>query len=340
MQIKKASRRSVASVGFTLVELIVVIAIVVLLIGILLPALSGAAGLAKTTKTQGTMNDFAKACDLFQQEHGFYPGILDEVELASLGNPPPISGTENALLHLMGGAIVWDTTGSAPTTPGFDIALPNNRSLRIFDPDGLGRATELGDGPVINGKRYGSYYSPAGAELGVARGQAGEPGNFQIPDLLDAWGNPIVYLRKARRIGQVFDTSNPANAQFLRSGADPYLLSTLLGEGANDQTSASGNAGYSLFNVSGTSSVNGAFNRSDWNLMQLIGHQGFTSGVAGANLNYTATRGEFMLVSAGPDGVYFSRTDGAGSASTTVDEIITAASISEWDDVVIVGGGK
>ena len=88
--------------GFTITELLIVIGIIVLLIGILLPALGKVNERAKVAETNATMEEFAKACEAFRQEFGFYPGIVPEEILAS---DPQISGTENAIFHLMGGAI-------------------------------------------------------------------------------------------------------------------------------------------------------------------------------------------------------------------------------------------
>ena len=87
-------------------ELVVVIGVIAVLAGILLAAMGGVRRKALATTTLSTMTEFSKACDAFQLEHGRYPGLIPENNLArglpSL-SPPNISGTENALLELMGG---------------------------------------------------------------------------------------------------------------------------------------------------------------------------------------------------------------------------------------------
>ena len=73
------------------------------------------------------MQSFGKACDAFQLDHGRYPGIIPETILAA---NPLISGTENAILDLMGGAVRGDDpdydTYSAPdwTEIIIDAAAP------------------------------------------------------------------------------------------------------------------------------------------------------------------------------------------------------------------------
>lgn len=101
------------STGFTLTELLVAIGIIALLIGLLLPALSAVNQRAKKSATAALMEQFANACNAFQQQFGYVPGLVPEdvlaYDTAQSGGVAKISGTENAILHLMGAA-------SAPTT--------------------------------------------------------------------------------------------------------------------------------------------------------------------------------------------------------------------------------
>ena len=97
--------------GFSLTELLVVIGIIALLAGVLLTAMSKVRSQALKTQTVATMVEFSKACEAFQLEHGFYPGVIPETDLAdgdgAWSNGEQFSSTENALLHLMGGYRVF-----------------------------------------------------------------------------------------------------------------------------------------------------------------------------------------------------------------------------------------
>ena len=329
-----STRRS----GFTLIELLVVIGIIVLLIGILLPALAAVNKAAKKTETQATMNEFAKACDLFFQTHGFYPGVVPENILAADagGGAPQLSSTENALLHLMGGFVrEADVTpaeyASFTTANGWEEITLNGTYRIKVNPD------EMGTGPTIQGKRYDSYFSPGQDELVITSGQVGEPGNVQLPDLLDAWGQPIIFTKRARGIGVLI------GEQFIFAGALPYLESLELGELNRPQQDPGGGAvEYSALNPSGgTAGCNGAFSLVNWNLMMLIGHPSFSTGDCGSGtLQYDTARGDYLLLSAGADGVFLSQTDGPGTPSNPTDEIETGTALELYDDIIIMGGGS
>ena len=316
--------------AFTLVELLVVIGIIALLVGILLPALAAVNVAAKNTRTTSTLTEFSKACDLFQQEHGFYPGVFSEEELADWGGGiPPLSGTENALLHLMGGYLS-PTDPNYASTSGVVIQHPGTgKEIKVVDKNNDGVADGLGDGPIINGKRFSSYYAPAGDALAVTRGQAG-PVAIDIPDVLDAWGQPIIYVRRARGIGPLVDApGNPA--QFYSESMTPYTESTNLGE--LNQPQHSGNSGeYSLLSENALNAGD-----VDINLATLITNMAFFD--PNNRLAGTA-KGSYALISAGEDGVYFNRNEDVNPNPPGFDIIFAPVAVREYDDLVIAGGGQ
>lgn len=334
--------------GFTLIEILVVVGIIALLIGILLPALSKVQERARMTQTMGLMQEFAKACDAFQQEFGRYPGLVPEEILA---NDPQISGTENAMLELMGGGVRKndvDTSTYTNTTTGFGAS---GWEKLTFKPTGQPdfevkiNVGKIGDGPFINGKQYPPFFAPKANDLRPTAGQKGELATIKIPDLMDAWGNPIIFLRAARNVGPLAGT-NVDRAQFLvlddggtKYGTmDPYLGSVSLGDSSLPQTKAGAGTSpiYTLFEDGST-----AVDKKKL-FAQFLRHPGF--GDYDKPLSGTP-RGKYLLISAGKDGIYFSRIDGLGNKTTPVTPTVILntkeglAGLDNWDDIRMFGGG-
>ena len=325
--------------AFSMVELLVVIAIIAVLAGILLVALKGVRERALATQTRATMQEFSKACDSFQIEHGRYPGIIPEGILAA---NPQISGTENAILHMMGCYRVLspfdDPTG--PVGQDYDNYGDCNDPNIICPPFGTTGwqlkvdVTRIGEGPLINGTLHSPYFTPKGDELSVTRGQmyTGFNGMNEagIPDLIDSWGQPIVFVRRSRPIGPLaLDAGVDGPPQFLYGTMVPYITSTGLGEFGLDQTNADKG---SIFNSAGNPTATFA---------QILRHAAF--GEPDEPLKGKA-QGAYMLFSAGPDGIYFSRADGPGTSVNPVDNIVDGnfgnpLVVNEYDDIRIFGGG-
>ena len=334
--------------GFTLIEILVVVGIIALLVGILLPALGKVQERARMTQTMGLMQEFAKACDAFQQECGRYPGLVPEEILA---NDPQISGTENAMLELMGGGVRKndvDTSTYTNTTTGF--GAPGWVEL-TFTPTGQPafnvkiNVGKIGDGPFINGKQYPPFFAPKANDLRPTAGQKGELATIKIPDLMDSWGNPIIFLRAARNVGPLAGT-NGDRAQFIvlddggtKYGAmDPYLGSDSLGDSSLPQTKA-GAQGSSIYTVfeDGSDAT-----QKKKLFAQFLRHPGV--GDPDKPLSGTP-RGKYLLISAGKDGIYFSRIDGLGNKTTPVtpnyilENKEGLAGLENWDDIRLFGGG-
>jgi len=316
--------------GFTITELLIVIGIIILLIGILLPALGKVNERAKVAETNATMEEFAKACEAFRQEFGFYPGIVPEEILAA---DPQISGTENAILHLMGGAIDQNDPefdqGPYVTWPQITFGSgPNTFRIRY-------NVSEIGKGPRIAGQSYAPFFSPKSTELAPTTGQVladGTADDKAIPDLLDAWGQPIMYLRAARGVGDlVGEYASGARNQFVIEPIYPYLLSDFLGELGQAQADS-------------ILRLNSGSNRAK-TLAQLIRHPGFgnenqpnSGGAIGT------AKGKIVLMSSGADGIYFSQYDGPGTEAAPQTNIRTGSYakpgvVGDYDDVAVFTGG-
>jgi prepilin-type N-terminal cleavage/methylation domain-containing protein len=333
-----SSRQLPARKAFTLTEMLVVIGIIALLIGILLPALSRVQQRARKTQTENLMQGFLKSAEVFQQQFGFYPGIVPE---AILANDPKISGAENAILHMCGGAITEDD-------PNWNVAPYNTWQQIDFNPPGGGtpfrirvNVTKVGEGPRIAGVQYKSFFTAKADDLTAVPGQnltttsddryASDP--FRIPDLVDSWGQPIIYMRQMRPSGStlvsgaVGSSANMSNCVFAFQGIRPYVSSVALGELAQSQ------AANSVLSVAPLA-------ERDANLAQIIRNVSY--GAPGAPLA-GASRGAIVLISAGADGIYFSTRDGAGSQTSPVNSIQSHPQgpyvVNEYDDIRVFGGG-
>ncbi|MDA1008711.1 MAG: prepilin-type N-terminal cleavage/methylation domain-containing protein [Planctomycetota bacterium] len=309
----KTARRA-----FTLTELLVVIGIIVILIGLLLPALSKVSQRAKVTETQALMQEFGKACDAFQLQFGFYPGVAPENALAPIdGVIPPISGMENALLHLMGGAIRNDDPEYATFTTGWaTLALANGVILKI-NPAEIGKRTR------VQGKWYPPFFTPKGNQIGTATGQVNE--SILLPEVLDSWGQPILYVRAARGTGPLTGTV-ATNPQFLMESMNPYLKSTALGELALDQTSTTEG-----------SILNSSSNYGAWGAV--LRHPGFGKFSTLADSLAGTARGKYVLISPGADGVFYSYKDGVNQTSLAHIDYSKAGIAERYNDIVVFGGG-
>ena len=335
--------------AFTLVELLVVIALIGVLAALLLSALSSAQQRARATQTTATMEAFAAACETFFQDHGEYPGVVpDALLMANLDNNgvPPISSLENALYHLMGGYIIANNSNDnlyqqfngqeVVFSPTFRIKFANN-------------AEQIGNGPIIGGRQYPSYFTPPEGTLIKAFGQVG--GGPNLLDITDAWGQPLILLRKQRTIGLLPNNSNPdspdgnpSSWQFRTEGIAPYVESNNLGDLRRQQqfidiprSDPEEGQPSSVLSRAGDnqSSYNG-------NIGRLLANSAIqdTSGL------FAQARGAMLLISSGPDGIYFSTWDGPGSPSKPVfnwedidanqagNQPLTEAALGEYDDIL------
>ena len=330
--------------GFTITELIVVIGVIAVLAGILLAAMGGVRRKAMSTRTESTMTEFSKACDTFQLEHGRYPGVIPEDVLADT-EVPKISGTENALLDLMGGARV-----SSPTFTDADFGILVGEVIDLGGGWTLKVNLDLmGAGPLINGTPYAPYFTPQDSVLVAMKSdgdsapypfgrQAGAPVlDRQIPELMDAWGQPIVFVRRARPSGPLAGLkTDPVQPQFYMNSMKPYTTSAVLGEFGKDQTNQ----------VSGSILNAGGDNKQKPTFAQILRHPSLGSFGDAQKAQAGTARGAYILISAGPDGIYFSRQDGPGTLKDPIDDIVAGLQehhnptiVKEYDDIRIFGGG-
>ncbi|MCH7547056.1 MAG: prepilin-type N-terminal cleavage/methylation domain-containing protein [Planctomycetes bacterium] len=324
--------------GFSLVELMVVISIIAVLVGLLLVALGRVRTAASITRTKNTMQQFAAACDQFQQEYGRYPGVIPEPVLASLPNNP-LSTTENALLELMGGyRVLKPGEENIPAIKddydaysGTVIALGPVWRLKVD-------VNRIGEGPFIDGKANGPFLAPDENAFGLVSGQAlGASFNaLELPDLLDDWGQPIIYLRRLRSRGPLFFDIPNDLPQFLIAGLDGYLKSPGLGELGQNQDYDSSPGG---------SILTDSLTNFEKNYAYVLRHPALGSSDPNEVRKTSTARGAYVLISAGPDGIFFSAQDGPGAPGDEVTalggnpDINPDRAVDEYDDIRIFGGG-
>jgi len=184
--------------GFTMVELLVVISIIIVLAGLLMPAIMAAMRKAHETQTLNLIHQCEVAAQSFFNDYGDYPpSTWAEVdELFKIPNPNPAdigtgSGWDGGLFSGISGTNGYRDQNSSPSTI--------NEGIEVLT---YCLATRNG----------GPYLQPSADQLGNTDGdhddadldgdgtndvrQATNPyfGGNQVFELVDYWGNPLVYF--------------------------------------------------------------------------------------------------------------------------------------------------
>lgn len=197
--------------AFTLVELLVVVSIILVLIAILIPAIGGARNSARKTTTTTLMTAVGNAISQFKSQNNRLPGYFSQAELGNPQNRTGFTSMENALLDLAGG-IEPSSNPCGETVSGDHIV-----KITINHQDGLKcviiNTTRVGasDGPGylnMSAKGVGSTL-PQASGLAPARVPNDQiedtdtysAGKFQMPDILDAWGRPIILWARNEAAG-------------------------------------------------------------------------------------------------------------------------------------------
>jgi type II secretory pathway pseudopilin PulG len=321
--------------AFSVTELLVVVAIIGLLVAVLLPVLGTVRRRANAAKTESTMQGFATACATYRETFGFSPGVVPE---ATLADDPEIAGTENALLALLGGSVRRDDVGQSafearyPASEGWVLVTFGGEGMTPGDYRIKINRGRIGEGPVVDGRDHPPFARLDADELALMRGEqivspSNGPEPLRVPDLLDAWGQPILYLRRLHASGPLVGSPD-GPVQFARGPITPYVHSTRLGVLGRSQLDAGDGSPFSLLNAGDTGQQHAT-------LAQVIRHPAYGDP---DNPREGTARGDIILISAGPDGIYFSTHDGPGSPSEPLEVIADPDDVDRFDDIVLSGG--
>jgi len=282
----KPQRPSRQPRAFSLVELLVVIAIIGIVIAILIPALRGARIQARKVATMSTMNQLNAACAQFVSDHKRNPGFFTPAQMGdsqNASNNGGFTGMQNVLLDLAGGVT------KAPAQAGV-----------VFDVGPGGAATVMIDITKIGASGQGKgYFNPDKSALVADPGLNGTANNKLMPQVVDAFGNPILaWLQDERPSGQFASDNASTPARFYWASNYGVLASAGIGRDRRDQSDG---------NNSMLASALSANDRAI-TMASLLGNPAMP--LAGSNpMAPAAARGPVVFHSAGPDGYFMGRND-------------------------------
>jgi hypothetical protein len=220
------------------------------------------------------------------------------------------TGMDNLLLDLMGGTI----KGSAAPSGNQIRVGPSSTNDVLVDLDTMGGTTQAASGAVKN-----NFFTPKPGSLRTdVAGRASASATLaSFPVLVDSWGQPVLAWIKndAPGSGSTFAeiASNGTSALFYWNSNAGWLNSTKLGKIGEDQTYNANRHGSMLHSALSTTSRTNT-------MAALLGNPG--NPVPNANpARPNSPRGNVVLHSAGPNGIYVSAEERAGRAANPANGI-------------------
>ncbi len=327
--------------AFSLVELLVVVAIIALLIAILVPTLSSARAAARLSATQALLADISRAGESFALDNRRAPGMIPDSVLFGSAPLEGFTAMDNALLELAGGGMrVVAGNTSILNTVDDEVQL-------LTDPD---TNTEYYASPTLIGE--GNYLQLDGANLDVMNNADSElrrivPDPYEatiLPTLVDNFRTPILFFRQS---GARF--SDPRTSNF-------ELVGYEIASGYEGNTWYWWDAAHAEGFAGAPSQDPDSFGNPDTNgsWLYFSGSPGsdtlsaYSAVLEHPTLYENTPRGKFVVISAGTDAIYFSRSQYAATedwkgqfelyySDGDVEEAPDVA--TTFDDVIVSGGG-
>jgi len=353
--------------AFSLTELVVVVLIIGVIIAIIVPALGGARDAARAQTTRNVMSQISNAAESFRLDQRRYPGYYNAREMGSSSNggtgglpgslsQQGLSAAENVMLDLASSDAIFTQQDPSRVRVG-----PSSLSLGLggnaqFEPGGGGTqitGNEIYVNPGLIGTGSNAYYVPSGEFFveqtstfdtdpngsGVQQvsrpvfGHTGNPGDPQLPDLVDAFGSPLLIwsaneeradaLENVQQFGaRTTESATAGPTVFSWNANAAFLRANELGRGGANMnvspTDATGRAA-SLIGAGAVAASGGSDANIGAMLAMFLGSPSYpaeeilrTPGIDYYTvLHPTRPRGNFIVHSGGRDQVYFSNRDRA-----------------------------
>ncbi len=360
------------SAGFTLTELLIVILIIAVLIGILLPAVGGARTTARKASSLSFMNEVLGASAQFQAAERRLPGYFAVRDLSREENyakgPAQTTGgltqMESALIDLAGGI---DPDQKTPVGSPLSLDANGNTQDRIL----VGPWASTTQSVIIKRSAIGAADGPGYLAMpeqfvdpgSLTNGQVGNYSHKLMPDLLDAFGMPLLMWQRDSLAnqgtkvivtdkyppGQKFPNEND-DAQFYLTTNCGMLHAELLGKGVERNQYSNSCLAWAMPGLKTTNSLNQAMRTLD----AIVGHPGFPNAESMSNLAQDGplpgqARGDIIIQSAGADGYYAKKRAPSLTRIQYVPEGYQIRSgdtgwledgdvISKFDDLIMPGG--